>query len=193
MYRTLNLNYDSIFARNCRDALLKVASEFKANHYWQKRKEIGEEMTKKTRQRLRDLHGDLYMLNVLRIDLPSDWEAKIVQTQAAKQQIETERMKQEALKIRADTGVIIASYEKKAAVIIADGTANSSLLVQTAYAEAQHGFLEAEAHALEYIQDKLGGDTVKYQSLTAIKQKTDALVFYGNSGLQPVFQLHDHA
>eukprot|EP01069_Polyplicarium_translucidae_P007914 Polyplicarium_translucidae@DN3165_c0_g2_i2.p1 len=107
LYKLANLQYENLFARASRDVLLKTASEFKANDYWERRKVVGMEMTKKTREKLQELHADLYLLNVLRIDLPREWEAKIVGTQVAQQQIQTEKMKQEALRIRADTEVIV--------------------------------------------------------------------------------------
>ena len=44
MYRLLQNDYESVFTRIARNAVLQVAGDYKAPEYWQKRREIGDKM-----------------------------------------------------------------------------------------------------------------------------------------------------
>ena len=44
MYKNLYTDYEKIFTRIARNAVLTVAGNYKANAYWQQRTEVGNEM-----------------------------------------------------------------------------------------------------------------------------------------------------
>ena len=44
MYRLLQNDYEAVYTRIARNAVLHVAGDFKAPEYWQKRTQIGEDM-----------------------------------------------------------------------------------------------------------------------------------------------------
>eukprot|EP00386_Alphamonas_edax_P008149 GDKI01026814.1.p1 GENE.GDKI01026814.1~~GDKI01026814.1.p1 ORF type:complete len:430 (+),score=158.80 GDKI01026814.1:70-1359(+) len=183
LYQVANMRYETLFMQNARDVLLKTASSFPATKYWTDRAHIGDAMLKQCNARLKELHAEAVHLQLLRIDLPDEWEHKIVETQVAQQQIETEGMKQQAARIRAQTNVIQAEFAKNITIINAGAAANSTLLQQTAQAEAFKNTIAAEAAVLKTLAtDRLKltpAQLLKYQQMLAYNNLHNAHFLFG--------------
>lgn len=80
MYRLVAEDYEKVFKRIARNAILEVASTYKAPDYWSKRSEIGIKMRADLTQALDKAYAHITGFMLLKIDLPNPYEDAIVQT-----------------------------------------------------------------------------------------------------------------
>merc|ERR1712176_1345163 len=100
-------------------------------------------------QELFSTFADVTGLQVLTIDLPSSFEAKIVETEVQKQIKKTRENEQKAAITRAEIDVMLAGFRKEETIIKANATADATLTVNTARAYAQKNNLDAEKSAID--------------------------------------------
>lgn len=184
LYALTNLQYEALFVRIARDQLLEVASDYEGPQYWLQRLEIGDKMRKQVDQQLNGSHASLWDLELLRIDLPTQYEDSITKTQVQQQMIKTKKNEQLAAGIRADTDIMRAEYERQIRVVEAGAEANYSLVTLLAKGTAERRKIAAEARALEYARQKLSLSTagaVEYQQLGAYAGLENA-TFLANVG-----------
>ena len=86
MYRQLQTDYENIFAKLARNAVLMTASDYEAKAYWENRTDVGVEMLNSMKTELNKVNTDVTGFMMLRIDLPDSYENAIVQTQVKTQQ-----------------------------------------------------------------------------------------------------------
>ena len=86
MYRLVAEDYEKVFKRIARNAILEVASTYKAPDYWSKRTEIGIKMRQDLTAALSKSYARVKGFQLLKIDLPNPYEDAIVQTQVTNQQ-----------------------------------------------------------------------------------------------------------
>mmetsp|Transcript_117804 Transcript_117804/g.367065 ORF Transcript_117804/g.367065 Transcript_117804/m.367065 type:complete len:373 (+) Transcript_117804:91-1209(+) len=189
LYALTNLQYESLYVRIARDQLLEVASDYEGPQYWQERKEIGDKMREQVNAQLLGSHASLWDLELLRIDLPDQYEASITKTQVQQQLIKTKQNEQIAAGIRADTEILRAEYQRKIRVVQAGANANYSLVTQLADGRAKQRSIEAEANALNYVRRKLSLSTVgavEYQQLGAYAGLPNATILANVASATPV-------
>ncbi|CEL93474.1 unnamed protein product [Vitrella brassicaformis CCMP3155] len=193
LYTRANVQYESLFMQNARDILLKTVSRYNATSWWLERARIGRDMLERANATLTSLHAHVEMLQILRIDLPADWEKKIVETQVAQQQIQTEQNKQQAARIRAQTKVIGSEFARNVTVINAGAVANATYLKQKAKAEAVQRQLDTEAYTLAMAAQLLGAtpeEIVRYQQMATYASLANATFLYGmDKSLTPLINI----
>lgn len=80
MYLLCQNDYEKIYARIARNAVLQAAGDFEASAYWLNRSFVGDTMKKSLETYLSDAHTDISGFMLLKIDLPDSYEAAIVKT-----------------------------------------------------------------------------------------------------------------
>mmetsp|Transcript_28769 Transcript_28769/g.90618 ORF Transcript_28769/g.90618 Transcript_28769/m.90618 type:complete len:384 (+) Transcript_28769:124-1275(+) len=189
LYALTNVGYESLYVRIARDQLLEVASDYEGPQYWVKRKEIGDQMREKVNSQLQGSHASLWDLELLRIDLPDQYEASITKTQVQQQMVKTRQNEQLAAGIRADTEIMRAEYERRIRVVEAGADANYTFVTELADGKAAKRRIAAEAEALRYIRNKLALSTagaVEYQQLGAYAGLVNATVLANVGAATPV-------
>merc|ERR1711879_1095165 len=171
-----------VFISSIRDTLIKAASEYEATELWTERAKIGTEMQQLVDKRLRKTYAECWGLQVMVIDLPNQFETSIVQTQVQKQEMLIREQEQASTKIRAETSVIKAEYDKKVKVIMSHGNANFTVVQKKAEAHAQQNKIDTESSVLGAVRKELGinaAGLVLYQKYSAMDDMEDASVYYG--------------
>uniref|UniRef100_A0A7S1MB42 Band 7 domain-containing protein n=2 Tax=Alexandrium catenella TaxID=2925 RepID=A0A7S1MB42_ALECA len=189
LYALTNMQYEALFVRIARDQLLEVASDYEGPQYWRQRKEIGDKMRDQVDTHIKGSHASLWDLELLRIDLPKQYEDSITQTQVQQQMIKTRTNEQVAAGIRADTDIMRAEYQRKIRVVEAGAEANYTLVTRLAEGKAAKRKVTAEAQALGYVRQKLALSTagaVEYQQLGAYARLENATILANVLGVEPV-------
>ena len=89
MYRLVENDYEKMFSRVARNAVLQVASNENASVYWKDRKRVADKMERTLKEDFLKLHIDIVGFALFRIDLPPSFEMAIVNTQVYKQEAAT--------------------------------------------------------------------------------------------------------
>jgi hypothetical protein len=89
MYLMCQQDYEKIYARIARNAVLQAAGDFEASAYWLNRSFVGDTMKKSLENYLDAAHVDVSGFMLLKIDLPDTYEMAIVRTQVTRQEIIT--------------------------------------------------------------------------------------------------------
>jgi len=182
LYSEFNQNYEQVFISSVRDILIKAASEYEASELWTDRAGVGNSMQKMVDKALRKTYAECWGLQLMVIDLPDQFEASIVRTQVQKQAMLMREQEQQSTKIRAETSVIKAEYDKKVKVIMAGGQANFTLIQKKAQAHAQQNVIDTESSVLAGVKSELGlpaEGLVKYQKYGAMDEMEEASVYFG--------------
>jgi len=80
MYLLCQQDYEMVFARIARNAILEEAGNYLASAYWLNRTAVGDKMKDNLENRLQGIYANLSGFMLLNIDLPDSYEAAIVQT-----------------------------------------------------------------------------------------------------------------
>jgi regulator of protease activity HflC (stomatin/prohibitin superfamily) len=179
-YSTLNLNYRDFFASQARDALLRAASQFEAVELWRNRAEFQTSLEDVVGQEL-SRFATCWGLQLLRIDLTDSYENAIVNTQVQEQTKNVRTQEQMATRIRAETEVFRAEYDRQARVIMAQGNANYTVVTRSAAAEAQRRSMMIESTVFQSVRTRLGisgSGLVEYQKYTSLPDLPDSMVYY---------------
>lgn len=183
LYLLANVNYEPIIMQNARDVLLKAAADYEAVQYWQEREQIGVEMRDMLNQRLRSsVFVQCTGLQLLQIDMPTNFEDSIVQTQVQQQAIKTQTNEQQALRIQADTKVLQASYTRNVTVTQNGADAFYNQETKIAEARANQRLLDIEAETLQTVKEELGltkSQILEYQQFVAYAGLQNASFLYG--------------
>jgi hypothetical protein len=89
MYLICQNDYEKIFARIARNAVLQAAGDFEASAYWLNRTKIGDTMKSDLTKYLDMAYTNISGFMLLKIDLPDVYEMAIVRTQVTNQEIIT--------------------------------------------------------------------------------------------------------
>lgn len=125
LYYLANLNYPGTYMRIARDTILKVCGYYNATNYWTDRAAIGDAMKSALVVEIKKAYADIINFQILKVDLPSQYEDSIVQTQVEVQKSNMRRFEQSAELTRQGIGVLESEARQTIKVINA-----------TAYAEA---------------------------------------------------------
>eukprot|EP00927_Polykrikos_kofoidii_P065113 TRINITY_DN60904_c0_g1_i1.p1 TRINITY_DN60904_c0_g1~~TRINITY_DN60904_c0_g1_i1.p1 ORF type:complete len:371 (+),score=70.89 TRINITY_DN60904_c0_g1_i1:139-1113(+) len=182
LYKLANMQYEPLFLRNARDVLLKAAADYEAFEYWQAREKIGKEMQVLLHERLSTVHARCAGLQIMIIELPTEFEDSIVATQVQEQMIKTKQNEQQALRIQADTTVLQAAYSRNVTVTRNSAESTFQQITRIAEATANQRMLDAESSAMQYAQELLHLSTdemVVYQQFLAYQNLQNASFVYG--------------
>jgi len=182
LYREFNKNYEQMFTSTIRDTLIRAASDYEAFQLWEERAAVGEKMQSMVDTALKRTYADCWGLQLMTIELPDLFEKSIVRTQVNKQKVSTRQFEQEATRVRAQTKVIAAQFNRKVTVIKAYGMANYTYACKAAQAQARFNTLGIEGHIITSIKDKLSlnsEELLQYQRFSAVQQLENASVLFG--------------
>ncbi|CAE8581277.1 unnamed protein product [Polarella glacialis] len=191
LYSEFNMNYELVFVSSVRDVLIKAASEYEAMQLWQDRVKVGETMQKLVDKELRRTYAECWGLQLMIIDLPDGFENSIVQTQVQKQMMLISEQQQYSAKIRAQTSVIEADYERQVKMIMSQGHANYTLVTKSTLAKAEQNKIDVESEVLQSVKQTLGLDPeslVLYQKYGALDDLVDANLIFGFGADQMLIQ-----
>merc|ERR1711920_905496 len=104
----------------------------------------GQEMERRVDAALFTSHAKCTGLQLLIIELPQQYEDSIVNTQVQKQGVKTKTNQQQAALVRAEIGVMVASYQNNVTVTLSQATADAMYTVKAAEAEAAQRKIDAE-------------------------------------------------
>jgi regulator of protease activity HflC (stomatin/prohibitin superfamily) len=191
LYNEFNQNYEQVFISSVRDMLIKSASEYEATHLWQQREAFGAKMQELVNNELQDTYAECWGLQLWVIDLPDKFEHSIVQTQVQKQMMLIREQEQKFTKIRAETTVIEAEYDRAVKVLLAQGHANYTITTKSAHAYAQKHVLDAHSEIAVSLKQTLGFDgssLVKFQKYDAVGDLGGSNIYHGFGGNQFIFK-----
>lgn len=192
LYALTNVQYESLFRRIMREEILQGAALYEGPQYWLQRKDIGEHMRTLVDAKLRESYSSLWGLQLMIIDLPDRYEDSITETQVQNQIIKTRGSQQMAARIRADTEVMFASFQRDISIVQAGAQANFTLQTKLAEAEASKRKIAAEAEALEYARDQMhltGSGVVAYTKMSAYGQLQNATFLANLPGILPTMNV----
>jgi len=182
LYSQFNNKFEEVFISTIRDVLIKVAAEFEAPMFWKQRQQIGARMQEMIDVALHSLYADCWGLQLMVIELPSHFEDSIVRTQVQKQSKAMRENEQCATKVRAETDVIKAEFDKLVTIIGAHGQANYTLTTKKARAHARQRTIHIETKILGGARTNLGLDPlglVQYQKFNAMRDLLNSTIMYG--------------
>lgn len=182
LYKLANLQYEPLFVRTAKEVLLRAAADYEASEYWQEREKIGIEMQDLLQKRLLSVYATCTGLQLLVIELPTEFEESIVQTQVQQQQVKTKMNVQQASRIEADTTVLEAKYAQNVTVTRTGADALYDQETRIAAAVANQRMVEVEANVMDHIQGTLGlmpFQMVAYQQFAAYYTLQNASFIYG--------------
>eukprot|EP00933_Yihiella_yeosuensis_P035016 TRINITY_DN28493_c0_g1_i1.p1 TRINITY_DN28493_c0_g1~~TRINITY_DN28493_c0_g1_i1.p1 ORF type:complete len:415 (+),score=61.21 TRINITY_DN28493_c0_g1_i1:78-1322(+) len=182
LYQSTNIMYESLYMKIARDIILRAAAQYNAPQYWTERRAIGESMLSEVNAALKASHAECTGLQLLVIELPSQYESSIVATQVQKQDIKSKENEQKAAIIRAQIKVMIADYQKNITVTLASANANASYATKAAAARATKMKIDAESQAFDSVSSQLNLSTsglVDYQRNFAYQSMDNASFLSG--------------
>jgi hypothetical protein len=86
MYRLLQNDYESVFAKIARNSVLHIAGDYTAPDYWKQRSNIGEKIKSTLVEDLKQAFASVTGFMLLKIDLPDVYEGAIVATEVTNQE-----------------------------------------------------------------------------------------------------------
>merc|ERR1712232_1227984 len=121
----------------------------------------------------------------MHIELPVNYENSITSTQLQKQELLLREQDQIATKIRAETSVIQAEFEKRIKVILANGKANYTIETKEAHAVATQRKIGIHSMVLSSLRAALGLPAellLDYQTYASVDEMEGASLYYGFGG-----------
>lgn len=185
LYTEFNQNYEQVFVSSVRDILIKAASEYEAIDLWEKRQAFGNIMQDMVDKELSKTYARCWGLQLIHIELPDEYESSITRSEVQKQRLYMKEQEQLSTKIRAETDVIRAEYDRKVKVIMAEGRANYTLTTRSAMAEAQQNKIDVEARVFGTLRANLSMTPdllVRYSRYGAVGELEEATLIYGFGG-----------
>ncbi len=156
LYNMANVNYQSTIIRMSRDVIMKVGGVYNAESYWLEREKISIYMKEILTNELKAVFVECMGLQILRIDLPQNYEDSIVSTQVEVQKTNMRKFEQEAELIRQNANVLVSEAQQRIKVIDATANAESTKLKQFALAQANQNMINAETEIYSSAKIKLG-------------------------------------
>lgn len=156
LYNLANINYQSTIIRMSRDVIMKVGGVYNAESYWLEREKISVYMKEILTNELKAVFVECMGLQILRIDLPQNYEDSIVATQVEVQKTNMRKFEQEAELIRQNANVLVSEAQQRIKVIDATANAESTKLKQFALAQANQNMINAETDIYNLAKTKLG-------------------------------------
>lgn len=182
LYSKFNKNYMSVFVDMARDSLLKTAAMYSANEFWGIRDQISIEMLKNLNTSLYEASASVVNFQFLKVDISSDYEKKIVETQVEKQLSNTEVYKNEAALIRQSIEILSSECNQNITSINAEAEAESYYIVQVAEGAAKKRMIDVEAEIYQLTIQELQFKTKEmneYIFLRSIEHQKNATYIVG--------------
>jgi len=174
LYNLTNINYQGTYVRISRDIILKVAGKYNATSYWTERLKIQEDLKQSLNAALISAFATVEGFQILKIELPKQYEDSIVQTQVEVQKTGMRKFEQTAELIRQNISVVRSKAEQIIRVTNATGTAEAFRIKQYAQATALNNTISTESSIYKNVQGNLTfnqSDLTNYLFLTSLDKK----------------------
>lgn len=149
-------DYHSRLVQAAVRAVKQISMRYEATEFFNKREKIGDEMEKALKTRFRDEFCNLMLFNLRKIDLPQDFEQKVVDKVVMEQTVQITVNQKEIALISANISVIRGEGDAEVDEILNTAYAQSNVTVQNALSENTRLLREAEARAYGEFIDRLG-------------------------------------
>ena len=182
LYEQSGTDYEKTFRNIARDTLLQTAAEYQAKQFWTDRSSISESMLINMKTALKGAHANCASLQLLTVDIPTNLEKKIVDTQVEKQLSTTKVFEREAELIRQDIDIMQSACDQNITSISASAEAESYYIVQVAEAAASKRKINIQSEVLGYTIDSLlfsSTQMTSYLYLRAIEKQPNAIITVG--------------
>lgn len=182
LYNLANINYQGTIVRISRDVILKVGGMYNATNYWTDRGKIGDYMKENLNNELQKAFSSCESFQILRVELPKNYEDSIVSTQVEVQKTNMRKFEQKAELIRQNISVIISKAEQEIKITNATGIAEAYRIRQYAQAKALTSTVGAETQVYNRFQKELGissTDLNDYLFLNSLMDNKNAKVLVG--------------
>jgi len=126
LYLNTMTEYESVFAKLARNAILTSGGDFEAPAYWLNRTKVGDEMTQKLSDQMAAIYADVTGFMLLKIDLPDSYEGAIVKTQVTNQEFITYTTIRQVNETQQETENIKAKGLAQIMVINANATSQAT-------------------------------------------------------------------
>ncbi len=131
---------------------------------------------------LQKSYASCISLQILRIDLPKNYEDSIVATQVEVQKTNMRKFEQKAELIRQNISVIISEADQNINVINSKGLAEAYRLKQFAIANNTRNVIDTETEMYKQLQNEVGikgDDMPEYLFLSSLSRKENAKLLVG--------------
>lgn len=180
MYLMCQQDYEKIYARIARNAVLQAAGDFEASAYWLNRSFVGDTMKKSLENYLDAAHVDVSGFMLLKIDLPDTYEMAIVKTQVTRQEIITYNQTRIVNMTNQVTENIKAKGLADIQRINANASAMATKVLNKGAGQVAKQNIEYTTLALKQVQTDLGFSSPKvslmdyyfYQRIAGLKSDT---------------------
>lgn len=155
MYRLLQNDYEAVFTRIARNAILKISGDYNAPDYWKDRKKIGIDMQNLLQQHMTAAKASVTGFMLLKIDLPDTYEDAIVQTEVTNQERATYGQIRLANETQQKSSNIEVAAQARIKVINANASATAQEKIYNGSATITNQTYNYTTQALALVQDKL--------------------------------------
>jgi regulator of protease activity HflC (stomatin/prohibitin superfamily) len=184
LYNLANINYQGTYIRIARDTILKIAGKYNATSYWTERLKIQLDMKDNLSKELQSAFASCEGLQILKCELPKQYEDSIVSTQVEVQKSSMRKFEQTAELIRQNISVLRSEAEQKIRVTKAEGDAEAYRIKQFAEARANNNTINAESEVYKLVAQRIGFNETelpRYVFLSALgsQKNSDAKLLVG--------------
>lgn len=174
LYNLANVNYQGTYIRIARDTILKIAGRYNATSYWSERLKIQIDMKNNLSKELESAFASCEGLQILKIELPKQYEDSIVATQVEVQKSSMRKFEQQAELIRQNISVMTSEAEQKIRVTKAEGDAQAYRIRKFAEAKANNNTINTESEIYKNVTLFLGfngTELTRYIYLNSLNDK----------------------
>lgn len=195
IYQMFTRVYEDVYISELRDALAKACNNFTISRMWENYASMYTIMKGECDKVLHGRHAACWGLQISGVRLNPRYEAQLIRTQVQKQKQFTEERRKIHSTYRAQTNVILASYDKNITIIEATGENQRIRVVGDADAGAEANSIRAQAELLRLWRTTVSatgsnGDPVemnatnllKYQKYVMLNNLPSASYAYSNKG-----------
>jgi regulator of protease activity HflC (stomatin/prohibitin superfamily) len=175
LYNKYGTNYEAPITRVARNYILQAASNYEALAYWRNRTQVEVEMFDFIQTNVgQNMHVEIKMIQLLKIELPQKFEDSIINSQVQQQQMQTQEYMQQTTKILLKIKQLYAEAQYNCTLIGSSADATAIGLQNQAQSTAFQFTQDTQATAIKQFSDKLGmksTELLEYLKIRNIRNK----------------------
>eukprot|EP00003_Mantamonas_plastica_P033327 TRINITY_DN946_c1_g1_i2.p1 TRINITY_DN946_c1_g1~~TRINITY_DN946_c1_g1_i2.p1 ORF type:complete len:321 (-),score=104.64 TRINITY_DN946_c1_g1_i2:120-1082(-) len=188
IYKAMETNYEQQYVKEAQSSLKNVATRFTTVEFFSKRVEITQAMLSEVNSKLNPKWSTVELLQLRNVDIPDDFEDKIIDKVVANQDRRTKDEEQLVTQVRAATKVIESEADARITGIIAEANSKGFTRNQQAIADGFRAVLDAEGNSFKQLASTLNFTTdhlLTYlwsQQIKTAKEQTKLIVGFDGKG-----------
>lgn len=155
LYLMNNKYYEQTYKRIARDSILQVLGQYTGQDFWLNRKEIQNALEEGLATELERAHATCEGVQILKIELPSQYESSIVVTQVEIQKKQLKMYEQEAISLQSLISIKQSEYNQRIKEVNAEAEAVAYSTRKSAEAFMHQAILDAERDSYLIIKEQL--------------------------------------